>query len=221
MLLQFQVNPVPVEQFKQIAVQRSRLFLPVFGLGNLIALAGKCLNARITVQHGKRRLDFAAPLFGDFKQIHIHAALETFLAVALVFVVQSQSPQFHALRQIGLNFKVQRDDVFGIHAFFRQIFAEFFHIVGVDAENIERFQLFQIYTVRTLARQAALERIALSLEAHATTEKLDNLAAFAFAHVQKPHGGNAPARPAFGKFFRADQEIDIPRRRINRIKQAT
>ena len=45
-LLQFQVNPVPVEQFKQIAVQRSRLFLPVFGLGNLITLLAKLPESR-------------------------------------------------------------------------------------------------------------------------------------------------------------------------------
>ena len=126
------------------------------------------------------------------------------MAVAFVFVVQSQSPQFHATGQIGLHLKIQRDDLVGIDAFFRQIFAEFFHIVGMDAENIERFQLFQIHAVWTLARQAAFERIALSFEAHAASEKLDNLAAFLFAHVQKPHGGHAPARPAFGKLFRAD-----------------
>ena len=60
----------------------------------------------------------------------------------------------------------------------------------------------------TLCRQTAFQRKTASFQTYAAPEKLNNLAAFALAHIEQTHGRNAPAGPALRKFARANQQMN-------------
>jgi hypothetical protein len=64
-----------------------------------------------------------------------------------------------------------------------------------------------MHALRSVLRQGALEREALALEAHPTSEQLDDLRAFTLAHVQQTHRGHAPTTPAFRELARANQHV--------------
>ena len=63
---------------------------------------------------------------------------------------------------------------FSRNALLIQVFPELGHIIGVDAEHVDRLQLLEIAVLRALVRTRTLERIALPLESDATPDDAVN-----------------------------------------------
>src|SRR5690606_2566257 len=96
--------------------------------------------------------------------------------------------------------------------FFFQELPELFHVVGTDAEDMQRFE--QVDVPGPFQRRgegcthAALEAHAVTLQPHTAAEELDDLRALPAPNVHQPHGAHTPAAPALGELSRADQHVD-------------
>ena len=143
------------------------------------------------------------------------------------------TPLIVFLRRIVLSFCVPRflitgsrnsiAVVVGRQALLFQEVAELRHVVGVDAEDAECLQhadvLGPLDVLRELRLAAALEAQVVALEPHAASEELDDLRAFAVAHVHQAHRAHAPAAPALGELLRSDQQVHRRVRLVDLVEE--
>ncbi len=166
-----------------------------------------------------RKLDLVLERYRDFVQRGEVCALEAELLVVLVTVLQRQrfqlsGGQVRSGRKVQLqNFVARRD------ALFTQVLLEGRHVIGTHTKNVQCFQLVQMRALGSLRWRCPLEGKRLALQPNATPKKLNDLRAFALAHVQQAHGGNAPAAPTFGELARTDQHLNLAAFLVQRAKQ--
>ncbi|MPM15082.1 hypothetical protein SDC9_61448 [bioreactor metagenome] len=111
-------------------------------------------------------------------------ALEAHFLVVFIAIFQGQGFQLGS-RQVGLRGKIQLQNfITGGNAFFLQIVFEGCHIPCPHTKHVERFQLVHMGAFGAFMLQCALQGKAFAFKAHTTPKKLDNLRAFARAHVQ-------------------------------------
>ncbi|MNE34809.1 hypothetical protein D3C80_1285450 [compost metagenome] len=178
-------------------------------------------DARIKVQGNVRLLDLSRKSLWNLIKRRKMNSLEAFDLVILVAVFKLQRFQSRAFRQISPGGKIELNDIVaGRDPFFLQVVLEGGHVVSPHAKDIQRFESFQMHPFGAIGREGALEGHSASLEAHPAPEQLDDLRAFTLPHIQEAHGGNAPARPTLGEFSRADENVQLAARVVDRFKQA-
>ena len=156
-----------------------------------------------------RRFDLPLKLRRYFVKPREMRALEAQLLVVFVAVFQRKCLEF-ALRQVRSSGEIKFQNLIaGRNAFLTQIVLEGGHITGANAEDVQRFQFFEMHTLWPQMRQSAFQRESFALEANAAPKQLDDLRSFALAHVQKTHGRNAPTAPALCELSRTDEHIEM------------
>ena len=80
-------------------------------------------------------------------------------------------------------------------------------VLGVDPEDVERFQKREVRGLVAGIVGAAFERVVPALEPDPAPEELDDLGALALPDVDEPHAGDPVAVPAFDELLRTDEHV--------------